>query len=471
MKGFVQPPLPLDHFGERWIRTPGDHGRAIHGGGKGVVALVQVMPSGYWRERVYPVEVALDVLRFYEGRENVYLAMQRFRRRRRIVSLLSLSSLWVDLDYYRAGYAGWHPYAVLELALERVTAACYPPPTIAIGSGRGLYLVWQHEPVPRAALPRWSACQREIWEELREFGADRRSIDAARVLRVTGSLNPRALDAGDSVASLGRVEALLPVGDAYGFDELAGRILPFSREEIAERGARRARVREERRRKREEAGVWAPPTHLEGFGWKTMWEARLDALQQWRFLRYGDGPMLDHRHRWLYWTGVAMSWLAQDPHQMRRELYALAAEAGGWTETRAAGDLGSVVRRTYDAFAERKIEHAGRLVDPRYRARNETIIDDLGITEEEQRLLPALWGDEVRREKERDRGRRRRREAGSMTLVEYRGRAQDRRAEARVMAEQGWRNSEIAAALKITPRRVSQYLKDVPAKAKPKPGV
>ena len=68
----------------------------------------------------------------------------------------------------------------------------------AIGSGEyvlwpyitsqvGLALVWLHRPVPRAALPRWRACQQALWHALRHLGADRLAGDAARVLRLVGT--------------------------------------------------------------------------------------------------------------------------------------------------------------------------------------------------------------------------------------------------------------------------------------------
>ncbi len=141
------PPIPprsavLD--GEDWISDPRAHGDQLHGGGRGVVALCQRMQSGYWREKVYPVEVALEILRSYSGRENVYLSMQRFQARRRIAKLLSLSSLYADIDYYGTDLEGTHPAQVLDLAMERLQREGIPSPTLAISSGYGLYLIWQH---------------------------------------------------------------------------------------------------------------------------------------------------------------------------------------------------------------------------------------------------------------------------------------------------------------------------------------
>jgi hypothetical protein len=78
---------------------------------------------------------------------------------------------------------------VLDLALKSLSAAAMPEPTLAISSGRGLYLLWLHSPIPRAALPRWTACQHELYEVLRLHGTDRAALAAARVLRVVGTLH------------------------------------------------------------------------------------------------------------------------------------------------------------------------------------------------------------------------------------------------------------------------------------------
>ncbi len=50
-----------------------------------------------------------------------------------------------------------------------------------------MYLIWLHSPIPRAALPRWRACQEILKDLLASLGADPKARDAARVLRVVGT--------------------------------------------------------------------------------------------------------------------------------------------------------------------------------------------------------------------------------------------------------------------------------------------
>lgn len=433
--------LPLDDYGERWVRDPRHHAAQLHAGGKGTVALAH-RHAGRWLEQTYPVEAAVAAANAYRGRADVYLSTQRFRGRRRLAKLLSLSSFYADLDYYRIpALSGLHPYFVLEGALSVLKARGIPPPTLSISSGRGLYLVWQHEHVKRSALPRWRAAQSEITRALLPYGADPQATDAARVLRVVGTTNEEA-----------PVYSLLPVGEVYEFNKLVDQVLPMTQAEIHDLRVQRAL----RASRRPEKSPQAPP---EGFTAATLWEARLTDLQRLRELRFMDAQMTDYRHRWLFVAGVGMSWLASSPQAMRRELLELAAEAGSWSEEQTGGKLSSVVHRTRKAFAGERIEWRGEMIDPRYRLTNQRVIEWLEIDASEESRMSTLISTDENRRRERKRDEARRREAGAMSRGEYEGRADQRREEARRMAADGLGATEIGKRLKISRQHVYKLLK------------
>jgi hypothetical protein len=430
--------LHPDDSGELWIRSPKHHGVLVHTGGMGSVTIAQATRAGYWRERSYPVEVALQLLDHHRGRADVYLSMQRFRGRRRVAHLLSMGSLYADLDYYRVPeLSDLDPRRVLDLALAALGHASMPPPTLAISSGRGLYLLWLHSPIPRSALPRWTACQHELYEVLRPLGADRTALDAARVLRVVGTLHG---EAGVMV------EALTPADQVRDFDRLADKILPLARDKLRDiriqRALRAARMAQDRPQ--------APP---EGFTHATLWEARLTDLQKLRELRWFGQPMPDYRDRWMFVAGVGMSWLAV-PQVLRRELYALAAEIGGWTEAQARSKLSAVMSRAHAAARGERVEWAGLEWDPRYRLKNHTIIELLEITAEEERELKTIISDEERRRRDRER------KNPEMTRREYETSAARRRVQARRMAAEGLTRQQIADALGWSKRHVQRVLND-----------
>jgi hypothetical protein len=155
-----------------------------------------------------------------------------------------MGALFADLDYYgRPELAGKEPRRVLDLALSTLSMAGIPAPSIAIGSGRGMYLVWLHSPIPRAALPRWRACQERLQSVLAPLGADPKSRDAARVLRVVGTRHRRA-----GV----QVEALTTTRESRPFEELADAILPFTRAELHD-------LRVQKAHRRSQKPLWTPP--------------------------------------------------------------------------------------------------------------------------------------------------------------------------------------------------------------------
>jgi hypothetical protein len=428
---------PDPETGEVWVRTPREHGRLVHGGGMGTVAIAQKLSAGgLWRERSHPVEVAIELLKHYSFQEDVYLSTQRFRGRRRITHLLSLGSLHMDLDYYRiSALAGVHPFAVLEMALSALEKASMPEPTLAVGSGRGLYLIWLHRPIPRAALPRWTACQKQLWEILKHLGADRAAIDAARVLRAVGTLHGEA-----GVV----VEALAPVGEVRSFEDLAKEILPLDKAEL-----RDLRLQRTLRASRKPSEIHQAPPR--GFTKATLWEARLSDLQRLRELRFMDAQMEDYRDRWMFLSGVAVSWLAV-PAVLRRELYALAYQAGGWTERHTRSKLQAVFRTAHQAARGERVLWQGIEMDPRYRFRNQTIIELLEITAEEEREMKTIVSDDERRRRDRQR------KNPEMSRQEYEARAAHRRSEARRMASEGLRVKEIAEALGLSTHTVRSYL-------------
>ncbi len=427
------------------ISNPVEHAAILHpAGSQGRVAIARRFPGGSkpWQEQTLPIWELEEALSALLGESDVYLSVQRFRGWRRIAQLAELGALAVDVDYYRISeLRKLHPLGVLEVALTKLRRAKMPEPSLAIASGRGIYLFWLHRPVPRAALPRWNACQKALWEALRPLGADRNALDAARVLRVIGTRHSEAQVL---------VEALSPPGEVWEFDRLADEVLPLTRTELHDLRIRRALKRAEKPQKH-------PTAAPKRFTAETLWEARLSDLQTLRNIRWFGEPLPDLRNRWLFIAGVGMSWIAV-PQVLQRELFALAREVGGWTEGKTRSKMQAVFRTAREAAAGKRVRFAGVEWDSRYRLKNQTIIDWLEITGEEERELRTIISSEERRRRERERDEKRRREAGATTRKMYEGRAVQRRSEALKMAADGMRAPAIAEALGVSIHSVKGYL-------------
>lgn len=112
-----------------------------------------------------------------------------FKPERTLESLRYLNALYIDIDYYKTDY---RKESVLYFLQKDFFGTKVPVPSYVIDSGRGLYLVWLIERVPSMALNLWKAMEYYLYEQLKEFGADRKALDPTRVLRIIGSINSKS---------------------------------------------------------------------------------------------------------------------------------------------------------------------------------------------------------------------------------------------------------------------------------------
>ena len=203
-----------------------------------------------------PITDLAYAVRQLEGEPDVYLTQNRFFGRRRLVSQLAeLDALFVDLDYYKTEHADAHPQHVLGLALETLGRQRIPSPSFAVAPAvEGSALIWLHRPVPRAALPRWRACQQVLWPTLQPSGCRPLASDAARVLRLVGTRNSRSDTLVEAIRRPARSGTSAPLADeilpetACRADRVAARARPpaGSREGRLRTTAARSLVRQRR---------------------------------------------------------------------------------------------------------------------------------------------------------------------------------------------------------------------------------
>ena len=202
--------------------SPLAHARWLHGSGKGYVTVGQKPDREPWVQDSYPVEKLYEVVPTYGGLNDVYISQNRFYGSRKTDRLAQLSAMYSDIDYYKVpAFAAMHPVGVLDLALETLEKVMIPPPSLAMSTGRGLALVWRHEPVSGHVRARWERCQEHIFRALKDLGADPMVKSASQVLRLAGTYNSRS---GTLVQSV-----FENLDDVWEFGRLADYILPLPR--------------------------------------------------------------------------------------------------------------------------------------------------------------------------------------------------------------------------------------------------
>ena len=380
-------------------------------GRRGFFSIVVPSAEPGRRQRPYVVQELREVLEGLEEEGDVWISQALLRvPRRSLVNVLSVGLLFVDLDTYkdeRLAALG------LDALLEEVTGCCeerdVPQPSLVIFSGRGLQLKWLlTEQLPAYALPRWSWCQRVLCERLAPLRADPAACDAARVLRVVGTVNSRS-----------GCEARVVSGDVrapvrYSFEDLCEALRPYRREEVrvfkaatAERRAARQAAQPSARR-RPARRVVAPPRRDKRWANDLAW-ARFCDLRTVIELRGGIDP--GARMLFLFWclNFVCLSRVVDSEEVMRASAEELVRSIDpSWCYEPA--ELSTLLARSIAYANGEVVAFRGEEYPPLYTPKNEYLIRVLGITLEEQRSLGTIISREVARERNRARDEKHRRE-------------------------------------------------------------
>ena len=158
----------------------------VHGNSKGWITRSCIDENGYsqWHYK-YKELKETDLTE-----ENIYITLNTFfKPYRRLECIKELNALFIDLDYYKTKFTKEQIIMNLE---ENYFNKTIPATNYILDSGRGLALIWLINKVPSKALPLWKAIEEYLYNQLKEFGADRQALDATRILRVPGSINSKS---------------------------------------------------------------------------------------------------------------------------------------------------------------------------------------------------------------------------------------------------------------------------------------
>lgn len=103
-----------------------------------------------------------------------------------------LNAVIIDLDYYNIEHLkGLSAQQVINLIEEDLD---FPTPSFYVDSGRGLYIMWLLETTYATTKSKkyWRMIEETLIEQFKDFGADSKVKDPARVLRVVGTTNSKS---------------------------------------------------------------------------------------------------------------------------------------------------------------------------------------------------------------------------------------------------------------------------------------
>lgn len=328
---------------DEYMEQRKEHIEVLHEDSKGWITLADIT-EGKYKQWHYKYKDLLQLV----GENNYYISQNTFYSTyRRLEYIKELKALYIDLDYYNTGYS---KEAILYALEQDYFKRSIPVPNLIIDSGRGLYLIWRIKAVPAQALPLWKAVEEYLYKNLKNLGADRKALDATRVLRVAGTINTKS-------------NTVVKILEKYDYDytlkELKEGYLPELPEKIIKKKGR-------------------PKAIVSLFNAYSLYYARIQDITVICELRLWD--LRGHREEILflyrYWNCCFIG-DTEDALRMCIELNSQFVEPLQERE---------VVRAT------RSAEKVYISKDKQYKYKNITLIELLEITEEEQQHLKSIIG-------------------------------------------------------------------------------
>ena len=378
----------------------------LHGDSKGWITKAEINKTKEFSQWHYYVE---DLLKQDFDKEDVYISMSKFYKpMRRIENIKELTCNFIDLDTYNTKFTNTQILMNLE---SNYFNKVIPTPNLIIGSGRGLTLIWLIERVPYMALPLWKAVQEYLYSQLKEFGADRKALDATRVLRVAGSINSKS---GTRVTILEKYEY------KYTLREIQREFLPDLDENRNKKKGRPKKV------------VYV---HRE----RSLYQGRILDLVKLCELRNYD--VKGHREIILFLYRYYLCYFYEDEQNALEDVLELNKE---FIQPLSEKE---VIRATGSA------EKVFKAKDKQYKYKNETLIELLEISEYEQTHMKIIIGKEEYKRRDREYQKNRYLEQlqvqGKLTEKDKISR---RRQKIKDLLAEGLSQKEIYTSLKISKR-------------------
>ncbi|WP_391123476.1 cystathionine beta-lyase/cystathionine gamma-synthase [Psychrobacillus sp. L3] len=350
--------------------------KALHEKSPGYIALFHKTKDGTSQYHYKRNEIEQHIDQW--TKPDSYISMNTFYTPKRLVTnLKEIRTAFVDIDCQNIGQSA----ELTGFLLKRdYFGKTIPTPNMLIYSGRGLNLVWFLEPLSGLAVERWGKLQNALYETMKSFGADKKASDAARVFRIAGTINSK---------SKREVFCEMLHENRYTFDEIVTDYFP---------NIIKTTKKAPQRNKKTKGTV----KHL--FNEYTLLKARMSDLNTLSELR--NGQMDGCREYALF---LCRYWALTE-----RDSKEQAKEAMLTLNNRFSKPL-----KEREALADTKSAERYYEGDEPFKIKNETLIEWLGISSEEQKHLKTIINSNEKRRRDKEYQKDKRREEGAKERSEY----------------------------------------------------
>ena len=316
-----------------------------------------------------------------------------YKRQRRVANIRQFRALYQDLDIHKLGYNKAEVvWSIYILAYE----GKIPMPSMIVDSGRGLHLYWKIKNAPFGALKTWQELQDYLYYQLKHLNADKQATDGARILRLPNTVNSK----DNSICEVIDIKDDLE----YSMYDLREKYLNYSYNKQLE-------FQETKSIKKNTRVI-----SNKFFNSYSLHMARVEDIETLCKLR--NYNLTNYRnmviHCYAYWKGIYI----RDINELESEVIEL---NNSFTEPLKETEIQAVIRcipKAIDKFieyeqglrsGETKRASKGMKDKGGYWYKNETLIERLNITTEEQKYMKTIIGieEKYRRKNEKRRDERR----------------------------------------------------------------
>ena len=405
----------------------------------GYIQVMQLKNKKIVEIKNYKGMTIADALEEYTGEKDTFISINTSYNGKRLASnTRQFRALYVDLDHKEFGFNDL-VYRTWDLVNENKI----PEPTMVVASGRGAHIYWRIEHAPYQAIATWQELEDYLCYQLKHLGADKKATDAARVLRLPDTLNSR---------NNAECKVMIVNEDiTYSMYELREKYLKWKPKVFKE-----IKIKENKK----EFKV------LQFFTSYTLHIARAEdilticKLRKYKVTGYRNMIL----HCYAYWIGVT----TRDSNNLDDAVNKLNMS---FTEPLKQTEVDAILRcvpKAIDKFlnyeqglraGEVKRVSKGMRDKGGYWYKNETLIERLDITIDEQKQLKTIIGTEVKYANNNNRRREARRNKEGLTSREQQ--KQDLIKRINVLVVKGLNNKQISETLQVSIRQIQRYKKDL----------
>lgn len=424
-------------------------------------------PAVPWQQRGYALPEAIRQAQAWNVIEaaDCYAGVNGFGWQkgsgRTVSALEAINGFYVDFDRYNnPQLRDLSPSSFLDKVLA--DNPWLPVPTSFEDSGNGCWMFWLFDrPLlinnkrtdKFNFLSQWQTCQDFLIKKLLPYCADPKCSDAARVVRISGTVNTKT----------GRAAEAWATGDRYTFADLKAAInAEFKRDNPKQQCVP---IDRQRKNSRPSAGVQVDVGKVSSlFNLHSLAYARMKDLRKLAQVR--GGLLSENRRRaiWIYAVSAAQFCKLEDT--LRAEVESFIEDCISQPEKyKAAVNYESTVDRFRNEYlliaaavpSFKAREQLGR-DKSRYTLSNKYIISQLGIDESEQRHLVTIISKDEKRQRQAVAKRKSRRAAGAEERAAYLARSVQRQQQAVQLRAEGLSVRGIADQMGLSVGVVHRYL-------------